>query len=144
MATTTKVIIASFDPSTATPSIDQATIVRTRGQVVIKLGTYVADLSISGAYGVAIVSSDAFAAGIASIPGPFDDADWDGWYVWRSFGGHYEVKGGESSLLGSWHYEVDSKAMRRIGPNQTLVMIAESQAGEFAIGMHLRTLMKLA
>jgi len=43
-----------------------------------------------------------------------------------------------------WHFEVDSKAMRRMGPNKVLVGIAESQSGAYTISSPLRTLVKLS
>jgi len=146
VASTAKVIVGSFTPALLVPSIDRATIVRTRGQVSVKFGAYTADLTIVGAVGMGVVSADAFAAGVASVPGPFSDADWDGWYMWRSFGYHWEVSAAGSTGQGraSNEFEVDSKAMRKIGTNEVCVIVAESQSGAFEINVPLRTLLKLS
>ncbi len=77
-------LLSSFNPVTDA-GMSKPTIVRTRGAVTIVPNSFAADLNFDGAFGIGVVSNQAFAAGIASIPEPFDEADWDGWMVWRSF-----------------------------------------------------------
>ncbi len=144
VATTAKTLIGSFTPATAVPSMNNPTVVRVRGEVSITPQAFSADVTIVGAYGVAIVSTDAFAAGAASVPGPFDDADWGGWLVWRSFSRIFEFADATGFFWGSFEQEVDSKAMRKMGSNDTMVLVAESQLGAFFISMPLRFLMKLS
>ena len=137
-----KTLIASFDP--AASSLPKPTLVRTRGAVMVTPQVHTADLEIIGAFGVCVVSDQAFAAGAASIPGPFDESDWDGWVVWRSFNRLLEFVSGVGII---WHHEdiqVDSKAMRKISDNETLVFMAQSQGGAFQISMPLRLLLKLS
>jgi len=145
VASGTKVLIASFEPGLAANNMNRPTVIRTRGQVSIKPGAFNADLDMIGAFGAGVVSTDAFAAGVASVPGPFTDADWDGWFMWRSFSAHLELEGASPAVnfLASWQQEIDSKAMRKMGINTTLVMVAESQGGSFQISMPLRLLFKL-
>ena len=119
------------------------TVVRTRGQISVKPTAYITNLTISGAFGVGIVSNEAFAAGVASIPEPFSDAGWGGWFVWRPFTYRLEFSDATSMLLGSWDFEIDSKAMRKTGPGETMVLVAESQSGAFSISSQLRFLFKL-
>ena len=143
VATGAKVIIASFDPGAS--GFNKPTVVRTRGDVSIFPNSVTADLNIVGAYGLAIVSDQAFAAGVASVPGPWNSPGWDGWFVWRSFG--YRVENVDSTGVNaplSISQEVDSKAMRKVTENETIVLVAESQAGAFSISMALRLLLKLA
>ena len=122
---------------------EPATVVRVRGQVSIKPTTYAADITIVGAWGMGIVSEEAFNAGVASIPEPFSDADWGGWFVWRNFSFHFEVIDNTGVFLASWDFEVDSKAMRKIGVNEVLVHVAESNLGAYSIAEGVRTLIKL-
>jgi len=126
------------------PFTEASTIIRIRGMMSVQPQAFSASLDIVGAYGEAIVSQEAFAAGVASIPEPFSDADWSGWMVWRSFSYHLE----SSSTIGitelSWNDQVDSKSMRKVGPNDVLVGIAESQGGAFEISVPFRTLVKLS
>ena len=142
VSTGVKLIVASFDPSAN--ALAKPTVVRTRGDVALRASSVAADTSVIGAYGVAIVNTDAFVAGIASIPGPFDDAGWDGWFVWRSFSLSFEF--GDSTGFGliQMNQEVDSKAMWKISDNETMVLIAESQSGAYQISMPLRFLLKLS
>jgi len=125
------------------PAEDPGTIIRVRGQVSIKLALYNADLDIVGAVGIGVVSSEAFTAGVASIPTPYSDADWGGWLMWRSFAHHFEFQSSVSSFLASWSFEVDSKAMRRFSPNEVMVFIAQSQTGNFRVADCTRQLVKL-
>ena len=124
---------------------EQTTAVRIRGDLTIIPQSSAADLTIVGAYGEGIVTQEAFAAGVASMPEPFTDGDWGGWMVWRSFSFRLEVGTDTTGFeFLPWDMEVDSKAMRKISPNEVLVAIAESQTGAFSISAPVRTLLKLS
>ncbi len=143
VSSTAKAIIQSFDPAAA--GLLAPTIIRTRGEASVRAQTFGADVTVSGAFGICVVSDQAFAAGVASIPGPFDQADWNGWFVWQSFIRAVEfvsAVGVEPNVV--WPYQVDSKAMRKVRDNETIVMVAQSQSGAFNIGMHLRMLLMLS
>ncbi len=138
----TKVLLASFDP--ATSGLPKPTLIRARGGLSVVPGNFTADLAIIWAFGIAIVSDQALAAGIASIPGPFTNADWDGWQTWMSGSSRFEFITGAGVELQSETVQIDSKGMRKITDNETLVLVAESQSGAFDISMPLRTLLKLS
>jgi len=142
VSSTGATIIGSFDPAAA--GFPKPTIVRTRGMISIKPNVDTADLSIVGAFGMAIVSDQAFTAGVLSVPEPFTDADWNGWFVWRSFSYRlvHDTDAGKEFL--TWDFEVDSKAMRKVSTNETLVLVAESFLGSFDISAPVRILMKLS
>ncbi len=135
-------IHSSFDP--AANGIVKPTVVRTRGAFSFKINTNLtADAEIVGAYGCCVVSDQAFAAGAASIPSPFDDASWDGWFVWRAFAFSFRFDDSTGFLIDSLQQEIDSKAMRKVTENETIVtMIHSLGAGEVA--MPIRTLLKLS
>ncbi len=142
VGTGAKVIVATFAAGT---SFEKPTVVRTRGAVAVEATSFGADLEFTGAYGLGVVSDQAVAAGVASIPGPWSDSDWDGWFVWRSFAARVEFSDATGILFpASLQHEVDSKSMRKVSDNETIVLVAESQAGAFSIAMHLRVLMKLS
>ncbi len=131
----TLVSSVSFDEPT--------TIMRTRGQVSIQPQAVSANLDIVGAIGMALVTDEAFTAGVASMPEPFTDADWGGWFVWRSFSYRFGFSDATGLNFLNWNFEIDSKAMRRVkGGNETLVIIAESQQGAYGISTPLRVLIK--
>jgi len=138
VASGAKVLVANL------PFEESLTLVRTRGVVAIKVQSYTADVSPVGAIGMGIVSQEAFAAGVASVPDPISNPDWGGWFVWRTFAMHFENISQVGVLLGSWSFEVDSKAMRKISPNEVLVIVAASQSGAFSIYDGTRHLVKLS
>ena len=105
---------------------------------------FTADLNIVGAFGMGIVSAEAFAAGIGSIPIPFLDGAWGGWMVWRSFSYRFEFATAAAVNFPGWNFEVDSKAMRKVTPNEVLVLIGEGQGGAFSISVPMRVLVKLS
>ena len=136
-------IIGSFDASAF--GFPSPTVIRTRGEVCIKPSTSItSDLEIVGAYGIAVITDAAFAAGTISISAPFDDAGWGGWLVWRSF--HYSQENVDSTGVYTNQHtqEVDSKAMRKMTDDETMVLMAQSQVGAFRISMALRHLFKLS
>ncbi len=143
VASNTKVLLSTFDP--AAFGLIKPTIVRVRGQINIRPEAFTADVDITGAYGVAVVSDQAVAAGIASIPGPFTDAEWDGWFVWQAFAMHLQITSPvESFMIVDGRETIDSKAMRKITDNETMVTVVESQSGAFRISAPKRTLVMLS
>ena len=109
---------------------DRATIVRTRGILRIYLVAASAIVSgFSGAVGIGIISSDAFAA--SAVPDPVADSDWPGW-LWHTF---FDVRSvtatladGVNSVAAVFTKEIDSKAMRKFGSAETLVGVTETDS----------------
>jgi len=135
-------LVQSFDPAAA--GLPAPTIVRTRGQLSVKPQSFAADVAIIGAWGIAVVSDQAFGIGITAIPKPFINADWGGWFAWGSFSHRLEFQDATGMIFGPPPVEVDSKGMRKVTDNETIVMIAESQAGALDISMPLRMLLKFS
>ena len=82
--------------------------------------------TIAFAFGLGIVSTDAFTAGAASFPDPFGDVDypwlWHGTMFLRS-----ELAAGVNAWgMSAQRLEVDTKAMRRFKPSESLGWIVES------------------
>ena len=127
-------------------AVDEATtIVRTRGMVSIFPAAFSADLNVVGAFGIGVVSAEAFAIGITAIPTPHSDADWPGWLMWESFGYRVEfvdATGFQGNAQQS--INVDSKGMRKVGASEVVVFVAESQSGAFQIADVTRQLFKLS
>jgi len=119
------------------------TIVRTRGIITVFPQDFSADSTVVGAFGIGMVSAEAFAAGVASIPEPFSDADWGGWMVMVPFTFHFEFQSATGAEMVHVQYEVDSKAMRKVEPSTVLVAVAESFGGAFAIVDMTRSLLML-
>ena len=107
---------------------EQATIVRIRGHIHLLIAAAGSGEGYLGACGIALVNSDAFAQGINSIPGPQSDANWDNW-MWHSF---FDVRAvsatladGVNAVAVSQRIDIDSRAMRKWDPAETLVLMVE-------------------
>jgi len=109
---------------------DGLTVVRTRGQLLVRQSTSAAaNNGYTFGMGICIVSSDAFAVGITAIPGPITDMDWDGWF-YHDFG-FVQSNTATTADIGeqisaTYRKDVDSKAMRKLGINDTIVAVFES------------------
>ncbi len=144
VATTGATIVSSFDPEAA--ALPRPTIVRSRGIIHITPQTFGADLTIHGAFGMAIVSDQAFAAGIASIPKPFDEANWDGWFLHQYFSCSAILASavGLQTPAGA-SYLLDSKSGRKLQDNESVVvMITNASATDgMRFTLDFRMLFKL-
>ncbi len=140
VASNTSVIVMS------NATLSTTTIVRLRGLFLVRPSDYSADLDMQGALGIGMVSDQAFAAGAASIPGPWTDPDWDGWFVWQPWALRNEFASavGNQTADSALVQILDSKAMRKVKANETLVVMAESQAGAVIVETPFRLLVKLA
>ena len=105
--------------------VDGLTLLRTRGEfeIFMTAATAIPD-GFRGAFGIGIVTTAAFTAGVASIPTPIAEQDWDGWLFWRAFGVHAGLQP-NSDGSGYLRFEVDSKAMRKLDLLETIVAVVE-------------------
>jgi len=118
----TKVLIASFVPSN--PGID-CTILRCIGGIAVASDQAAAVEVQSGAFGMILVTDQAAAAGVASMPGPFTDGNDDGWFCHQSFGQQGELAP-DVGVASQW-YPIDTKGKRIIdGLGVTLAVLAEN------------------
>ena len=136
-----KVIVASLaSPASGEP----VTIVRNRGQLAVMPSVTNVDVEVVGAYGMGIVSNEAFAAGVASVPGPWTDGEWEGWMVWQPFAFRFDVASDIGRLIASVQIEIDSKAMRKFEEGNTLIQVVESEAAALKIAVPVRSLILFA
>jgi len=108
---------------------EPVTLIRIRGMIhfILTLGD-AAGSGFLGAAGIALVNTDAFSVGITAIPGPQSDAHWDNW-IWHSF---WDVRTATATIADgvnaagvSQRIVIDSKAMRKWDPAETLVLMVE-------------------
>ena len=130
------------------PAVDGLTIIRVRGMVEMRLAaTDAAGSGMSGAMGLIIVDDRAFAAGAASVPRAFSDRLDDGWFWHQLFSIHPETTSLELNASMSLHFEIDTKAMRKIPVGQTLVGVTEiiTEVGAVSLSQYIgtRVLVKL-
>ena len=139
-------------------AVDGTTLIRTRGEwLVLMVDAAASQNSMSGAMGIGVVTADAFAAGIASIPGPLSDLDWDGW-LWHQFfdliagspmdGTVADDRSSINSTSAAARYVIDSKAMRKLEENMVIFGMIETGAEEGTVTLmslvNSRSLVKLA
>ena len=108
------------------PGEDPLTVIRVRGRLLVQTDQIAASESPFGAYGMGIVSAEAIAAGVASVPPPYTNNTWDGWLVH----GYFAAPTIFGSAIGmhnlSQTFEFDSKAMRKMDPGDRLAMVLQN------------------
>ena len=130
-------------------TLDDQTIIRTRGELLLSLLTAAAaQQGFQWAFGICIVSENAFGVGVTAVPAPLADVAWDGWYV------HHQgaLKAGtatpaqEASDGTVNRLIIDSKAMRKIHFSDVVVAVLETvEVGTATMHaeLHTRQLAKL-
>jgi len=121
------------------------TIVRIRGRLTI-FGTAAATAAnhMFWAFGICIVSENAFGVGITAIPHPQTDIKWDGW-MYHTQGVGTTTPGSAVGTHGA--IEIDSKAMRKIKDTDFLIGVVEAtEVGTSSVQFDLesRILVKLS
>ncbi len=95
---------------------------RIRGSLYIDALFSATSGEIHHAFGIGVVSSDAFAVGISAMPDPFTDASYP-WMWWD-----YEVLTSQTGeLFASRKIIIDVKAMRKIDIGQTLAFVVQTR-----------------
>ena len=131
---------------------EQATITRIRGYTRWTLtAVTVARGGFRLAVGFGIVSAEAFAAGVASVPSPIGDLDWDGW-MFHQFADLHSVTAtiadGVNAVGCSIYQEIDVKSQRILESDNVLVAVAEAEnevgAAAAVLDADSRILIKLA
>ena len=137
--------------------LDGLTLVRTRGEFLAQLIT-AADLQdgFHGALGIAVVSTAAITAGVASVPTPITEEAWDGWLYHRYFNlfssgaiaaaSVSKETSGPEAVAAAVRFEVDSKAMRKLEIDMTIYSVVEvTEVGSASMqwAFNSRTLVKL-
>ncbi len=106
-----------------TPVVSGLTLIRLRGELIVSSLLNAATDAMQMATGVMLVSEEAFAAGVASIPSPITDIDDDWlWHQWHS------VQSGTLGAPGQgteYRFPIDNKAMRRFPGGKVLVAVTE-------------------
>jgi len=105
---------------------EQSTVIRLRGQIRVSgIPNAAADNDVIG-LGIIVVSDAAFGVGGLSVPGPIADPDapWI-WHQYVPIDVVSETVAKDTSLGALVTVEVDSKAMRRFGANETLIIVGE-------------------
>ncbi len=117
--------------SAAVLALRPFTIVRTRILHHVRSDQSAADEDYVAAVGMAIVTDQALAAGVASVPTPMLEADSDAWFLWNAIAGHFEFET-NAGYRDTGHLEnVDSKAMRKVEDGFDIAIAIENGASPF-------------
>ena len=115
VSATTSIIVGSGVTPGATAPL---TIVRLRGllHIMQTAATNLGD-GFVGAFGCGVASENAFTAGIASLPTPLTDSEWEGWLYHEHFSVRSaNIRAAVDNIIGDANMTVkspvDSKAMR--------------------------------
>ncbi len=121
------------------------TVVRTRGKLWIASDQIAVNEVVIGSMGFAIVTEQALAAGVGSVPTLSTDAQSDSWFVHEFFAQKFGFGNASGFVNQSFTLiEFDSKAMRKISPEERLIVVLEnSSAVGMAFVIDFRFLLKL-
>ena len=107
---------------------DAATLVRTRGSVIIRAAAAaVGDSLVRGAFGQIVVSEDAAAIGVTALPGPLSDVEND-WFVWAPFTLAFDNTLTEFDSAYFDRVLFDSRGMRKLKKGDGLVSMLEIES----------------
>jgi hypothetical protein len=126
-------------------SAEALTLIRHRGLFHVQSDQIASNENPFGAYGICIVSDQALAIGVTAVPTPYTDADSDLWIVHGYWGAPVKVATAVGFNDISQRYPFDSKAMRKLSPDETMILVVEN--GEASGGIQYiflcATLLKL-
>ena len=122
------------------------TILRTRLELAISTDQQSATETPFGDFGMIVITDTAVAVGITAIPMPgstIGDPDAD-WFVHQPMSTRLIFSSAVGMLLSFVHYTVDSKAMRKVGPDDNVVQVWSQEASVGGVIMtHGRLLIQL-
>ena len=140
-STLTNIIVAA--PSDAQSVVTQAemenvpnpTLVRTRGEIGVYGDMTADDAAILVGFGLMVADTKAFTIGTTALPLPLTDPDSDDWF-WYTTRMLINAPTGITDQLSAASIAVDSKAMRKIGGDETVVLVAEIDDHGSGIGVN--------
>lgn len=148
--------ITSFASSTTSvlglgqTSLGGVTIARVRGNLELVLtAAAAAGDGFHVGFGIGISTADAFSVGgVTSLPNPLDDMDWGGW-IYHTILDIHNVTAtiADGSNVPVVRHVVDSKAMRKMKPNETIwgsMQVIEDGTSGLEVSFDSRMLVLLA
>ena len=131
----------------AAAGVDGLTLVRTRGELLIRL-TAASAISegFFGAFGIGVVTVAAFTAGAASVPTPVTEETWDGW-LYHTYWQCISQSAGVIENSSWYRKTIDSKAMRKLAVDEIIFAVVEfTEVGTSGVSFNFnsRILMKLS
>jgi len=129
-------------------AFDALTIVRMRGMLECHVATAASngDGFQSVAVGIGKVANAAFVAGVASVPTPLSEGEWEGWLYHQHLGAMLGITTSptfNNAGSGQIRQVIDSKAMRKIGSEEVIYGCIEvsGEIGAATLIFHANTRM---
>ena len=115
---------------------EATTVLRMLGSyIVVPINAPVVGESGTLAVGIAVISSDAFAAGGAALPDPIGEPEYP-WLYWGSHQFFYSsVSLDPSSAGATLRHRFDIRSMRKIKPRESLAMVVEYARGTGSVDL---------
>ena len=104
------------------------TVVRTRLLLNVKSDQRAVSENYSAALGISVVTEQAQAAGVGSVPTPYAELDSDVFFFWEQVAGQISVTSDIGVLEAGHSRYGDSKAMRKVEDGQDLATTIEASA----------------
>ena len=122
------------------------TVIRTRGIITVSSDISTQSESPFGALGMAVVSEEALAIGVTAMPTPISNSSSDLFFLHQYFAAPQDSGSDIGFANISQTFAFDSKAMRKISPDENLVVTVENASGVHGLEfiLQFRTLIKLA
>ena len=103
------------------------TVVRTRGALWVKSDQSAATEIPFGALGMSVVTQQAVAAGVASVPTPITDEGDDTFFLWQPFLAGMVFASAVGLNADMWfRYDFDSKAQRKVMDGTSIIVTLEN------------------
>ena len=116
--------------------LEPVTILRTRGLLFISSDQVASNEEQFGALGMAVVSTPAATAGVASIPTPITEEFSDLWFLYAYFATANSVGGGAGTgvpVTNGMVFPFDSKAQRKVVSDESIVVTLENASAAFGL-----------
>ncbi len=130
----------SFD-GTQTQALGPFTITRTIGSLWVASDQIAADESALCGLGMSVVTQQANAAGAASVPAPFRDEGSESFFMYGIALASMDVAGavaGFQQNAFSARFDFDSRAQRKVQPNEAIVIVLENAAAAHRLVFYLK------
>ncbi len=125
---------------------ESVTVVRTRGMLYVQSDQQAADEEAFGAMGMAVVSTQAKDVGVTAVPTPISDEGSDLFFVYEAFAFGYTFFSSVGATSKGTQFRFDSKAQRKVEPEQSIVVTVENADATFGLQyiLKFRMLIKLS
>ncbi len=112
---------------------EEATILRLIGEALV-VGTPdgTGDDTVVG-LGIAVVNENALTVGTTALPGPISDPEHDWlWHAYIPLASSVSTAGSDVAITLNKRVPIQSRAMRKVRPDESLVMMGQLSLGDFA------------